>query len=97
MIPLAFCVAILDGHTRFTHLETDTPLNAALGTAGVDLMIHPTTLTVVNDFQPDSSSRIYKPPIKHTFHDGDEGRDYSWHGLLPCGVAVKAIPTTELL
>ena len=35
MLLLAFGVAILDRHTRFTHLETETPLLAALGAAVV--------------------------------------------------------------
>ena len=30
-------------------------------------------------------------------HDGDNEGDYRRHGLLTCGVAVKAIPTTEFL
>jgi hypothetical protein len=42
MIPLAIGVAILDDHTRLTHLETNAPLLAALG-AAVDhhlLIVH---------------------------------------------------------
>jgi hypothetical protein len=40
MIPLAFGIAILDEHTRFTCLETNTPSchTAAIGTADVDLV-----------------------------------------------------------
>ena len=40
MIPLAIGVAILNLHTRFTRLETDAPLLAALG-AAVDRRIVP--------------------------------------------------------
>ena len=42
MLLLTFGIAILDDHTRFTHLEADTPLSAALGTAGVGAdVVHP--------------------------------------------------------
>jgi hypothetical protein len=40
VIPLTFSVAILDKHTRLTRLETDAPLLSAIGTAGVDLIVH---------------------------------------------------------
>ena len=42
MLLLADGVAILDAHTRLTRLETDTPLSAALGAVGVDLIPHTT-------------------------------------------------------
>ena len=34
MIPLTIGIAILGVHTRFTHLQTDAPILAAIGTAG---------------------------------------------------------------
>ena len=40
MILLTIGVAILDCHTRLTHLEAGAPLLAALGAAAVDL-VHP--------------------------------------------------------
>ena len=40
MIVLARGAAIPGVHTSFTHLETSTPLFAALGTAGVCRLIH---------------------------------------------------------
>jgi hypothetical protein len=45
MTPLAISIAVTDRHTRSTRLETDgaSPLLAALGTAGVD-MVHPRTM-----------------------------------------------------
>ena len=41
MILLARGIAVLDAHTRLTHLETDTPLSAALGAAGFGDVVHP--------------------------------------------------------
>ena len=42
MLVLANGVAILDLHTRLARLETNAPLHAALGAAGVDdfIMAH---------------------------------------------------------
>jgi hypothetical protein len=42
MISLAIGIAIFDEHTRLAHLEADTPLNAAFGTAGHSLSRLPT-------------------------------------------------------
>ena len=56
MIPLAIGVAILNLHTRFTRLETDAPILAALG-AAVDRRIVPIA------HRPPTLSKLQPPSV----------------------------------
>jgi hypothetical protein len=52
MIPLTIGIAVLDEKTSLTHLETSTPGNAALGTAGGVDLVHRTEFTCAETEAP---------------------------------------------